>query len=149
MSAHLLIIDESDAVRSGLRLLLGNVPAIATIHDAANTAQALDLVRLHPPTLVVLDPYFGDGLSMHIVQRIKRLAPSAQIAILTLQTDPAYRQFCLALGADWFFDKASETEQLLIWVQQFASAKPVDISEKSFPSRAPPKYPAVEVLQNR
>jgi DNA-binding NarL/FixJ family response regulator len=42
------------------------------------------------------------------------------IAVLTLHAEQGYRQKCLALGADWFFDKTRECEDLLAVVRQYA-----------------------------
>ncbi len=117
----LLIVDDSDLVRTSLRALLGSVPGIASIREATMLAEAIASVWYDAPTLVILDLNLPDGLGMNIIERLKQLSPTLRLAVLTIHADPFYRQRCLALGADWFFDKASETDALLEVVRQLAA----------------------------
>jgi len=94
---------------------------IETIREAATLAEALVSARCNPPTLVILDLNLPDGLGMHIIGQLKHGAPLLRIAMLSVHAEPAYRQQCLALGADWFFDKTCEIEDLLEVVRQCAA----------------------------
>ncbi len=118
MPINLLIVDDSDLIRASLRALLGSVAGIAAIREATTLAEALDSVRLDPPNLVILDLNLPDGLGMDIIAQLKQISPTVWLAVLTIHADPIYRQRCLALGADWFFDKATETDALLEAVRQ-------------------------------
>ncbi|MFZ4624542.1 MAG: response regulator [Rhodoferax sp.] len=121
----LLIVDNSDLIRASLRALLGSVAGIAAIREATTLAEALDSVRRDPPTLVILDMNLPDGLGMDIIGQLKQRSPTLWLAVLTLHADAIYQQRCLALGADWFFDKATETDPLLEVVRQLAAQNPV------------------------
>ena len=121
MSINLLIVDDSDLIRASLRRLLGSVAGILTISEATTLGEALESVRRNPPTLVILDLNLPDGLGMDIIAQLKQISPTVWLAVLTIHADPIYRQRCLALGADWFFDKASETDALLEVVRQLAA----------------------------
>ncbi|MBV5297563.1 MAG: response regulator transcription factor [Rhodoferax sp.] len=126
MPIQLLIVDDSDLIRASLRALLGSVAGIAAIREATTLAEALDSVRRDPPTLVILDMNLPDGLGIDIIQQLKqRCSHALWLAVLTIHADPLYRQRCLALGADWFFDKATETDLLLEVVRQFAAQNPM------------------------
>jgi DNA-binding NarL/FixJ family response regulator len=61
MPSHLLIVDDSEPVRTSLRALLGIAAGIASIREAATLRQALDSARQDPPTLVILDMSLPDG----------------------------------------------------------------------------------------
>ena len=113
MPAHLLLVDDSELIRTSLRALLGSVEGIASVREAATLQQALDSAQCNPPTLVILDLHLPDGLGMRIVHQLKQFTPMPRIAVLTIHAEPVYRQRCLALGVDWFFDKANEVESLL------------------------------------
>lgn len=121
MVIHLLIVDDSKLIRASLHGLLERSVRIASIREAATLGQALDSARRNLPTLVILDQNLPDGLGMNIFQQLKQLSPRLRIAMLTMSTQPDLRQRCLALGADWFFDKFTETESLLDVVMQLAS----------------------------
>ena len=129
MPIQLLIVDDSDLIRASLRALLGSVAGIAVIREATTLAEALDSVRRDPPTLVILDLNLPDGLGIDIIQQLKQRSPTLWLAVLTIHADPLYRQRCLALGADWFFDKATETDPLLEVVRQLAAQNPMNSAD--------------------
>jgi DNA-binding NarL/FixJ family response regulator len=125
MTIHLLIVDDSEQIRTSLRALLGSVAGIASIREASTLSEALASVQAGPPTLVILDMSLPDGLGMDIIKPLKQLAPALLIAVFTIHADPIYSERCMALGADWFFDKATETDALLEVVRQHAVPKPL------------------------
>lgn len=124
MPIKLLIVEDSDLIRSSLRRLLGNVAGIATIREAVTLCDALKSVQLDPPNLVILDLNLPDGSGIHIIEQLRQASPTLWIAVLTFHADPGYRKHCLALGADWFFDKATEIEGLMAAVRQLTEIHP-------------------------
>ena len=84
MTTHLLIVDDSEQIRTSLHALLNTVEGISSIRQAATLGQALDSVRHDPPTLVILDMRLSDGMGMDFIEPIKRLAPAVLIAMLTV-----------------------------------------------------------------
>jgi DNA-binding NarL/FixJ family response regulator len=125
MATHLLIVDDSKQVRTSLRALLVRLEGVTTIHEAASLSDAMGSARLDPPTLVILDLAMPDGLGTEIIQPLKQISPTLRIAMLTLRSGPAYREHCLQLGADWFFDKATDVDELLEVVRQHAAFTPL------------------------
>jgi DNA-binding NarL/FixJ family response regulator len=135
MPTRLLIVDDSEQIRSRLRALLNSVPGITRIHEAQTLDQALDSVRRDPPTLVILDMSLPDGLGMNIIQPLKLLTPAVLIAVLTMHGHVGIRKHCLELGADWFFDKFSDIDALLKVVRQHAARKPLLDGQPETPMR--------------
>lgn len=113
MAVTLLIVDDSEPIRTSLRGLLERVPGVTRIEEAATLAEALQSVQQDAPHLVVLDLHLPDGHGTQIIGALKQLAPNMQVAVLTLHAEQAFCHKCLALGADWFFDKTSEFEKLV------------------------------------
>jgi len=87
-------------------------------------SEAMASVGAEPPALVILDMSLPDGLGMDIIKPLKQLAPAVLIAVFTIDANPIVRQVCLALGADWFFEKATDTDALVEVVRQLAELKP-------------------------
>ena len=121
MTIHLLIVDDSELIRTSLRALLGSVAGIASIREASTLSDALASIRADPPALVILDMNLPDGLGMDIIKPLKQLSPKVLIAVFTIDTNPICHQVCLARGADWFFEKATETDELLEVVRQIVA----------------------------
>ena len=65
------------------------------------------------PTLIVLDLQFPDGIGTELIDPLKLMAPTTQIAVLTNHAGEFNKRHCLASGADWFFDKSTEFDDLL------------------------------------
>jgi DNA-binding NarL/FixJ family response regulator len=121
MTTNLLIVDDSELIRTSLRALLGSVAGIASIREASTLSEALVSVQADPPSLVILDMNLPDGLGMDIIKPLKQISPVVWIAVFTIHADPSFSKRCMALGADWFFDKATETDSLLEVVRQLAA----------------------------
>lgn len=125
MAIHVLMVDDSEQVRTSLRALLGSVAGIAAIHEASTLSGALASVRANPPALVILDMNLPDGLGMDIIKPLKQLAPAVLIAVFTIDASPICRQVCLARGADWYFEKANDSDALVEAVRQLAALNPL------------------------
>ena len=117
MLINLLIVDDSELIRSRLLGRLENVPGIASIHTADTLVQTLKLVSRESPTLVILDIHLPEGNAIPIIGLIKQMAPGMQVAVFTNDASEFCRRKCLQAGADWFFDKSSEFENMLALVQ--------------------------------
>lgn len=114
----LLIVDDSELIRASLLGLLQGIQGISAIHTANSLGQSMDKVRRYLPTLVVLDLHLPDGNALQIIPDIKQLVPTVQIAVLTNDAIEFNRNKCLQAGADWFFDKSTEFEEMLAMLQQ-------------------------------
>jgi len=120
MSFNVLIVDDSELVRTSLRRLIALTVATATIREAGSLSEALVDVQRCPPILVILDLKLPDGFGWNIIQPVKEIAPASRIAIFTMLADPEHRQRCMTLGAQWFFGKGTGLGPLLDVVRQLA-----------------------------
>jgi DNA-binding NarL/FixJ family response regulator len=114
---NVLIVDNSQAVRTSLRALLRSITDIGTVREAATLGAALERIRSEPPVVLILDLHLSDGLGDTMLQTFKQLAPKMRIAVFSLHADDNRQQQCLARGADMFFDKAIQAGALRDWLQ--------------------------------
>lgn len=121
MTMKLLIVDDSELIRTRLLGLLDGIPGIEAIYTADTLAETLKSVRREAPTLVILDLHLSDGIAIQIINPIKQLASGVQIAMLTNDASELNRRECQKAGADWFFDKSAEFLDLLDVVRQQAA----------------------------
>jgi len=117
----LLIVDDSELVRVRVADMLRDVPGICGVDTAANLAQALDYLSECPPALMVLDLHLPDGNAMNLLYVFKRLVPDMQIVVLSNDASSFNRTKCREEGVDAFFDKSTEFEGALAWLQQRAA----------------------------
>jgi len=117
---RLLIIDDHQLVRSGLRRLL-EAEEDMTVEDEAGTAyDAVRLSRLHKPDVVLLDVVMPGGSGLDVIPRIREAAPDAQILTLSMQDDPSYVRQAFAAGASGYVLKEAADDELLAAVREVA-----------------------------
>ena len=117
---RLLIIDDHQLVRSGLRRLLENEDDI-TVEDEAGTAyDAVRLARLHKPDVVLLDVVMPGGSGLDAIPEIREAAPDARILALSMQDDPSYVRQAFATGASGYVLKEAADDELLAAVREVA-----------------------------
>ncbi|MFZ4626674.1 MAG: response regulator [Rhodoferax sp.] len=116
----LLVVEDSEMIRSRLLGLLAGIVGIESMDSAATLHQALACARRDLPTLVLLDLHLPDGMATGIIPALKALSAAMQIAMLTNDADAVTRNHCLRAGADWFFDKSTEIDAAIERVRQQA-----------------------------
>lgn len=109
---RILIVDDSEVIRSRLHSLFSGVRGVNIVGMAADARQALDLLEFSNPDTVILDLRLPEGGGLSVLQEIKKRLPATRVAILTNYPYAAYRKRCTELGADYFFDKATEFEKV-------------------------------------
>lgn len=119
---HVLIVDDSLAVRKRLLELLCDSPGIEEVWQAADVAQALDLLRSKPVGLVVLDISLGTHSGLDLLQTLRADHSELMVIVLTNNTTDAHRGECLRRGAHFFFDKSHEFERAIAVVASVAQA---------------------------
>jgi len=121
----LLVVDDSELILSRLVGWLQGIPGMAGIDTAATLAQTRQCVERIHPTLVILDLHLPDGNAVPLLPVLKQLAPGMKITILTNDASEFNRAKCLQAGADWFFDKSTEFDNVLALVHQQAALPPI------------------------
>lgn len=119
----LLLVEDSELIRYRLVDWLRSLSATIRIDTAITIAQALQQVQTCSPDLLILDLLLPDGNAIHKIEEFKELAPQMGIAVFTNDASNFTRVKCLFAGADWFFDKSSEVNELIALVQQQLSAR--------------------------
>lgn len=109
---RVLLVDDSQPVRSRIRRLLQESLPLEMVGEAGTVAEALALFRTHRPDAVVLDLGLPDGDGLTVLSEIKRTQPACVVIVLTNYANPECREHCLLAGADHFFDKAQEFERV-------------------------------------
>ena len=107
------VVEDSAAVRERLRTLLSETPGVVLVAEYENVAQATEGMALIAPDAVIVDIRLGDGYSRDLVHFLKQRHPNTMVMMYSIHSDAAHRQAYAQAGADLFFDKTSETEQMI------------------------------------
>lgn len=123
---RLLIADDHEVIRFGLRSLLRDEPDITVIGEAADGRAAVTMVAADPPDLVLMDLSMPvlDGVSA--TREIVSAAPSVQVLVLTANARESTVREAFDAGASGYVLKDSPAETLLDAIRSvFGSPSPM------------------------
>jgi two-component system response regulator NreC len=109
----IVLADDHEVVRSGLRMLLEAEEGIEVVAEAGDTEAAARYVLGHKPTVLVLDLNMAEGSSLPAIPRMLESSPGTAIVVLTMQNDPAFAREALRAGARGYVLKHSAGTELL------------------------------------
>jgi CheY-like chemotaxis protein len=113
-----LVVDDSRAVRTRLAEMIREVAGVADVSEAADAAGALAQLHRVRPHLVVLDVHLPDESGLQLLPKLRANhgGELPMIVVLTNDASEYHRRECVARGADAFFDKSSEFDQVVALV---------------------------------
>ena len=107
-----LLAEDHQIVREGLRKLLEGESDIAVLGEAVSGRQAVELVRKLRPDVVVMDIAMPLLNGLEATSQIRRLAPNTRVLILSAHSDDAYVERVAALGASGYLVKQTAVHTL-------------------------------------
>lgn len=120
---RVLIAEDHESVRQGLRALLSAKDDIEVVADVANGRIALDRVRGLKPDVAVLDLSMPEMNGLIATRAIKESTPSVGVIALTRHGDDAYVQELLSAGASGYVLKQSPVDELLKAIRTVAGGE--------------------------
>jgi DNA-binding NarL/FixJ family response regulator len=96
---RIILVDDHNLVRSGLRALLDSMDGVRVIGEADGSAAALDLVRRDPPDIVMSDISMKGMDGIEFTAHLKLEFPLVRVIILSMHSDEHYVQEALRAGA--------------------------------------------------
>ena len=117
---RVVLADDHEVVRSGLRLVLEAEPDLEVVAEASDVAGARRYVRGHNPAVLVLDLNMPGGSSLKAIPAIREESPRTQIVVLTMQQEPAFAREALSNGAVGYVLKEAAGEELVEAVRRAA-----------------------------
>ena len=117
---RVLLIDDHETVRDGLRLLVNAQPDMTVVGEAGDGRAALDRLTATKPDVAVLDLTMPGMSGLETAKALKSMGQVAVIA-LTRHDDAAYVQELIACGAVGYVLKQSPSDELRRAIRTVAS----------------------------
>ncbi|PAX09201.1 response regulator [Sphingomonas lenta] len=137
--ARVLIADDHELAREGLRALLDREPGLVVVAEASTGEQAVALAEAHEPDLALLDIRYGAGMDgLEAARRIVEVAPNVRVVMLTLHDAPEYARAALEAGAMGYVTKDASRDALLRAIGQVLAggyAVPAELMRRAVESR--------------
>jgi DNA-binding NarL/FixJ family response regulator len=109
---RVLLAEDHETVREGLRLLLQAMPGVEIVGEAADAASAVDGVRREAPEVVVLDISMPGRSGLSAIPEMLATHPGTKIVVLTRHRDRAFAREAIAAGAMGYVLKQSPFHEL-------------------------------------
>jgi len=119
---QVMLVDDEPDIRFMLRLYLGRVPGLEIDREAANGAEALELVRARCPEVVLLDIGMPVMDGIEATWHIKDACPHTKIIILSAFTAESLQREALARGADLYLEKTTPPTEIAAAVERLCRA---------------------------
>lgn len=104
--------DDSALVRERLAALISEIEGLEVVGQAGSAPEALEGIQRLRPDAVILDIRMPGNNGIQVLEAIKKSTAAPVVIMLTAFPYPQYRKKCLEAGAEYFFDKATEFEQV-------------------------------------
>jgi DNA-binding NarL/FixJ family response regulator len=110
----ILLIEDHDLFRMGLRTALQSQPSIEVVGEAGNATQGLSLIEKHRPDVAIVDIGLPDMDGIELTRRFRQSEthPVTKILILTMHDNEDSVLAAFAAGADSYCMKDIQIEQL-------------------------------------
>jgi two-component system, NarL family, nitrate/nitrite response regulator NarL len=110
---RVLIVDDHQLVRTGLRMLIESQPGMKVVGKAGNAAEALALAASKKPNVILLDIDLGSENGLDFLPELHETATDARVLILTGVKDVETHRQAARLGAAGLVLKEQAAEVLL------------------------------------
>ena len=116
----IFIVDDSELIRERLKEQLTAIENVQIVGQAKDAYFAITMIAKTYPDVVILDVRMPGGSGIDVLRAIKKEGSPPKIIMLTKYPYPQYREKCLELGADYFFDKATEFDNTIELIRKLS-----------------------------
>jgi two-component system, NarL family, response regulator DevR len=121
----LVLIEDSELVRVGLRALLGTQPDLAILGDAASVGAGVEICLRLQPSVVLLDIRLPDGSGFDACRQLLKRLPDVRVLILTSVVDESMVDEAIRAGAHGYLLKEIDGRALVNAIRDVAAGKSI------------------------
>lgn len=115
---RLLLADDHEILREGLRYVVSLSRDISVVGEASDADSTLELCRTTAADVLLLDVSMPGPGVLETIKGVKTLRPSLKILVLSVHPEEQYARRVLAAGADGYLTKNHSSRDLALAVQQ-------------------------------
>lgn len=149
MTIELLLVDDHEMVRAGLRSLLAGVSEINIVGEAGSVAQAVREAERLKPQVVLMDLRLADGSGIDACRDILSSLPQTRILFLTSYSDEEAVLATVMAGACGYLMKEIGQHALIRAISDAAAGRPILDSRSTQPVETRIKNVALSPQERR
>ncbi len=120
---RILLADDHQVVRAGIRQLLESAGDLKVIAEAGDGEEAQSLIQKHKPDVAVLDIQMPKASGIEVTRWVRANLPEVGVLILTAYDDDPYVMAVLQAGANGYVLKTASTDELIQAVRDVNEGK--------------------------
>ena len=109
---RIMLVDDHDVVREGLRALLGRRDGFSVVAEAGTVAQSVAEAERAQPDVIIMDVRLPDGSGIEACREIRQSRPDTKVIILTSYADEEAVFASILAGASGYLLKQTRGTQL-------------------------------------
>jgi DNA-binding NarL/FixJ family response regulator len=123
MSLRVLLIDDHEVVRAGLKALIDSQGDMSVVGEAGTVEEGVRRVGFDEPDVVVLDVRLPDGSGVEACRDIRQRFPDVKVLMLTSFADEEALMAAILAGASGYVLKRIKTDQLVADIRRVGAGE--------------------------
>ena len=118
---NVLIVDDHELMRAGVRSRLEREPGMTVIGEADTAERAVLMARRLQPDLILLDLLLPRTSGYDVIPELAEVAPQAKILVVSSQAAPSSVRRALSAGAAGYLPKRSSDRELVTAIRDLTA----------------------------
>ena len=110
---RVMLVDDHEVVREGLRTLIGRHKEMLVVGEAATTAEAIETAAKTRPDVIVMDIRLPDGSGVEACRTIREARPETKVIMLTSYADDEALFASIVAGAAGYLLKQTRGQAVI------------------------------------
>lgn len=110
---RVIIVDDHDLVRTGIKMILHNAPGVTVVGEATSGEEAIKLAKTTAHDVILLDIMMPGIGGLGATSRLKRTCPESKVLIVTVCNNDHLPSKLLQAGAAGYLTKGSSQQEIL------------------------------------
>jgi DNA-binding NarL/FixJ family response regulator len=123
MALRILLADDHNLFRQGVRRILETQPDMQVVAEASSGLEAIDMAREHQPDVAIVDIAMKELNGIEATAQLLRQSPKTAVLILSMYSDERYVMRAVRAGARGYLLKDTVEEGLIEAVQHVAQGQ--------------------------
>lgn len=123
MSISILIADDHDIIRQGIKNILHSCPGYEIVAEAKDGEEALAKIKKYKPDILLLDISMPKISGLDIIEKSRYISPETKILVVSVHKAHPYIMKAFKAGAKGYLQKENAGEELLPALTKVAAGK--------------------------
>ncbi len=119
----IIIADDSKLIRDRIAERVKLIDTVNVVAQATNSFETIEEIKKHKPDVLILDIRMPEGSGINVLKYIQNNKIRIVTIVVTNYPIIQYKNKCFELGADYFYSKATEFDEVFKLVEKLAKSK--------------------------